>query len=119
MPGAVEAMHRLVSAGIHLVVFTSRIAPVDPWGVPRPEADVHREIANVRQWLDEHGLSFMQLHTDPWKPGASVYVDDKAERYTGRPGSWPKLTQKILARCGVPTSEFPPLIREEAWPYGR
>jgi len=109
MPGAIQAMRQLNEAGIHLVVHTARIAPVNPYGLERPMHEVLAEIARVRQYLDEAGLTFMQIHTQPWKPGATVYVDDRAERYGGRPGSWDKLVPKLLARCGAPTHEFPPL----------
>ena len=108
-PGAIKAMRALNKAGVHLIVHTARIAPVDPYGNPRPQHEVYAEIQRIRQVLDEAGLSFMQIHTQPWKPGATVYVDDKAERYTGRERSWDKLVPKLLVRCGMPTSEFPPL----------
>lgn len=111
-PGAVEAMNRLHEKGIHLVVHTARIAPVDPWGERRLPSEVFAEIQDVRLKLDQAGLTFMPIHTDPWKPGATVYVDDKAERYTGRPGSWDKMVTKLLARCGVPNAPFPPLLAD-------
>lgn len=112
-PGAIQAMRDLNAAGIHIVLHTSRIAPVNPWGEERQPHEVYEEIARVRARLDEAGLTFIHIHTGAGKPGATVYVDDKAERYTGRPGSWRKLVPKLLARCKLPTSEFPPLLGEE------
>lgn len=108
MPGAVSALERL-SEYAYLTIWTARIAPLDPWGQERDPAEVAKEIQTIRDRLDSVGLPQIDIHTHPWKPGATVYVDDKAERYHGRPGSWKALTAKLLARVLDEESLFPAL----------
>jgi len=108
MPGFVKNMRRLNKAGIRLVIASARISPYDPWtGQRRDPAIVATEIAYIRHMLDEAGLTFIDIWTREGKPGGSVYVDDKAERYGGRPGSWDKVTDRILIRLGKEEAIFP------------
>ncbi|MDE2103107.1 MAG: hypothetical protein KGL39_38030 [Patescibacteria group bacterium] len=108
MPGFVKNMKRLHRAGVRLVIFSARLSPWDPWtGARRDPSHVFEETQYVRDMLDKHGLGFIDIWTKDGKPGASVYVDDKAERYGGRPGSWDKVTDKILLRLGKEEAVFP------------
>ena len=103
MPGFVQAMHRLHEAGWKIVIFSARLSPYDPWtSRKRPAAHHAQEFQYIRHMLDEAGLTFVDIWRKEGKPGGSVYVDDKAERYNGRPGSWRRVTDKILARAGEP-----------------
>lgn len=107
-PGFVDAMRRLHEAGVKLIVASARLSPLSPWtGEDREPAYILGEIAYIRDMLDAHGLTYMDIWTKPGKPGGSVYVDDKAERYHGRPGSWNALTDKILLRLGAEEPIFP------------
>ena len=100
MPGAVEALHALTEYA-RIVIYTCRIAPVEfVTEFPRPAAKVQGEINYIRQMLDDAGLSAVAIHTDPWKPYADAYVDDKAVHYRGRPNSWRNLVDKLAAICG-------------------
>lgn len=97
--GAVEALHALTKVA-KVIVFTSRIAPVQPDGkTKRDPARIQAEINHIRGKLDDEGLYTVEIHQDPWKPGAVAYVDDKAVRYPGRPGSWRAITPKLIAMC--------------------
>jgi len=108
MPGFVKNMKRLHREGVRLIIASARISPWDPWtGQRRDPAYVFAEVQAMRDLLDRHGLGFIDIWTKDGKPGASVYVDDKAERYGGRPGSWDKVTDKILLRLGKEDAVFP------------
>ena len=113
MPGFEEAMRRLHAAGFKLQVWTARISPYDPWtSLRRDPAVVAGEIQYIRGLLDQHGLTFIDIWTKEGKPGGSAYVDDKAERYTGRAGSWAKMADKLIARLGSETPHFPAFNQE-------
>lgn len=108
MPGFVDNMRRLHAAGIDLVISSARLNPRDPWtGELRPEAEMAAERQYVRDTLDRAGLTFIRIHSGVGKPGGSVYVDDKAERYHGCNGCWTRLTDKILLRLGETEAVFP------------
>jgi hypothetical protein len=101
MPGFVDNMRRLNRAGVRLMIFTASMTPFDAWtGAPKDPADVAIVHNHIRGLLDRHGLTFIDIWTKPGKPGGSVYVDDKAERYNGCAKCWDKVTTKILARLG-------------------
>jgi len=115
MPGFVEAMHRLHEQGWRIIIWTARISPYDPWtSQRRPDSIVQDEIDYIRGMLDYHGLDFVDIWTKEGKPGASVYIDDKAERYNGNAGSWRRLTNKILLRLGAERAIFPAFDQEVA-----
>lgn len=111
MPGFVESMRRFNAAGVKLVVASASLSPYDPWtGEERDPADSMTRVAYMRDLLDRHGLTFIGIWTRPGKPGGSFYVDDKCERYPGRPGSWARVTDRVLMRLGKIEPEFPAII---------
>lgn len=113
-PGFEKSMRRLHAEGFHIVIDSARLNPLDPWtGLERDPAFRAQEIQYIRDMLDRAGLGFIHVHTKLGKPGGSVYVDDKAERYGGRPGSWDKVTEKILIRLGKEDAVFPAYDYEE------
>lgn len=113
MPGFVEQMYRLHRAGWAITIFSARLSPFDPWtSRRRPDSVVAAEIQYVRAMLDNAGLTFIKVWTLPGKPGGDVYIDDKAERYSGTPGSWRRVVDKVLVRAGDPT--FPEFDMEVA-----
>lgn len=115
MPGAIAACQRLHAAGIRLVVFSARLSPYDPFSnAARDPALVAGEVQKVRAMLDDAGLTYIDIWTLPGKPGGSVYVDDKAERYTGTPRAWDRLTERILVRLGKEEAIFPAFDQEVA-----
>jgi len=108
MPGAIAACLTLHQAGHKLVVSSARLSPYDPWtSQKRPAHFVEAEYQRVRAMLDTAGLTFVDIWRLHGKPGGDAYVDDKAERYYGRPGSWRALTEKLLVRFGSEQPRFP------------
>ena len=61
----------------------------------------------IRDMLDAAGLTFTDIWTGPGKPTGFVYIDDRAERYHGRTGSWKAMTRKILMRAEQEDPKFP------------
>ena len=115
MPGFVEAMEEFHRAGFKLVIASARLSPIDPFtGKERAQAYVHGEVAWMRHMLDEAGLTYVHIWTKPGKPGGSIYIDDRAERYGGRPGSWRAMTEKVLTRLGKEEALFPYVHEEVA-----
>lgn len=113
MPGFVDAMFRLHRAGWNITIFSARLSPFDPWtSRRRPESVVAEETQRVRHMLDDAGLTFVGIWTLPGKPGGDVYIDDKAERYSGTPGAWRRVVDKVLLRAGEPV--FPAFDMEVA-----
>lgn len=111
MPGFVKAMKRFQKAGIRTIIFSARLSPWDPWtGHRREQAYVAAEVQYIRDMLDRAGLGFVDIWTKEGKPGGSVYIDDKAERYGGRTKSWDRVTDKVLARLGKEDPHFPYLL---------
>lgn len=99
-PGAIEALREL-SKHARVVIFTTRIAPVQPeWMnyTVRDAADVRAEILTIRNRLDEEGLTSVEVWDKPWKVDNCIaYVDDKAVHYTGKKTAWRDLTDKLIA----------------------
>lgn len=106
MPGAINAMFAFNRAGYQVLLNSVRLLPIMPDGSPRPAHEVAFEVARVRNKLDSAGLTFVRIWKGPGKPPGAVYIDDKAERYGGRPGSWRAMTEKVLTRLGADTFEF-------------
>lgn len=115
MPGFERNMRRLHDAGWKLVIFSARLSPWDPFTFRRRDpAFVAEEVNYVRAMLDAAGLTFIDIWTKEGKPGGSVYVDDKAERYTGTVRAWDRVTDKIMLRAGQEPAYFPAFDQEVA-----
>lgn len=114
-PGAVESLKRLHELGIVQTVFSARLSPYDPFTSElRDPAFVAAEVQRVRAKLDEAGLTFLKIWTLPGKPGATIYTDDRAERYNPGPRGWERLTERILMRLGMEEAAFPEFNMEVA-----
>jgi len=72
MPGAVEAVHRLVRAGYTYVVWTTRMYMTKD--KVKQEADIHH-------WLIEHGFPKPEAVTCEKWPCLAM-IDDRAHRFT-------------------------------------
>lgn len=108
MPGALQSMFAMHRSGLALIVNSARLNPYDPFtSLERPPALVEAERRYIRDVLDSKGLPFINIWTLPGKPSGSLYVDDKAVRYTGRPGSWRAVTEKVFAILGKEEPVFP------------
>lgn len=114
-PGFVRNMERLHRNGWKITIFSARLSPWDPFTFERrPAHFVQEEINHVREMLDSHGLTYVDIWTKEGKPGGSVYVDDKAERYTGSARSWDRVTDRILLRAGQEDAVFSAFDQEVA-----
>lgn len=83
-PGAIDAVKRILAAGYDVVVFSTRLAPVQLDEItPLSVRDVNLEVAKIRVLLNEAGLNAVSIWRKPWKPGAVAYIDDKAIHYAG------------------------------------
>jgi hypothetical protein len=115
MPGAVQACFAMHRAGIHLLLASARLNPYDPFtSRARPASIVEEEARYIRDMLDNAGLTFIDIWRLPGKASGSLYVDDKAIRYTGRPRSWYAVTEKVFALLGEEEPSFPVFRQEVA-----
>ena len=60
------------------------------------------------------GLYYVDIYTGPGKPGGDVYIDDKAERYTGTDGAWKRLVPKVMRRLENGHKFYPDNYLKEA-----
>lgn len=78
VPGARDALAKLVAAGFTVVICTTRLNP--GWG----KQDVANQYANISEWLGDNdfqqGVHFHELTNN--KPAANWYIDDRAIRFT-------------------------------------
>lgn len=115
LPGFVEAVNKLQDAGLHTLIFSARLSPYEPGSLTeRDPALVWEEVQYIRDMLDNAGLRSTNIWTGQGKPTGFVYVDDRAERYNGRPGSWRAMTQKILIRAAQENPRFAAVTREQS-----
>jgi len=114
MPGFVKAMRAFHKKGFRITIMTARISPWDPWtGKRRDSSHSAAETQYIRDMLDREGLTFIDIWTREGKPGGSVYIDDKAERYGGHVRSWDAMVTRVLARLNKEDAVFPGMSGEE------
>lgn len=98
LPGAREGLHALLDAGLDVVIYTTRIAPMElDEQTPRADYAVADEITAIREMLDSAHLFAVQIWQQPWKPGAVAYVDDRAIEFEFA-SDWPQIVGRILTR---------------------
>jgi capsule biosynthesis phosphatase len=78
MPGAVEKIRALKSAGHYLILHTARHMGTCAANVGQVVA---RQGQTLFAWLERHGLQFDEIHFG--KPHADIYLDDNALRFEG------------------------------------
>lgn len=71
LPGAVEAMQQLAAEGHRLSVFTSRFSPI-------PDSEKQRLRQQIEDELASYGFPYMEVWTGTHKPGADIFIDDRA-----------------------------------------
>ena len=110
MPGFVEAMRRFHKAGCIITIDSCRLNPHSPYDVftrtPYYESMAAGNRQYMRAMLDNAGLTFVILHQGEGKPSGAVYIDDKAERYSGRTKAWEAMADKVLLRLGKEDAAF-------------
>ena len=97
--GAVEFL-RIFQEKYHVVISTCRTNIIHPSGDLRDPGSVFFEKQQIRNKLDAEGLTSVELwdyELKPYKPYAIAYIDDRAVKYPGRPGSWKALVERINA----------------------
>lgn len=114
LPGAVEALHELERHG-DIVIFSCRVAGYEfpsrrdaERDVPRDPADVERCVDAMRKMLDEVGLGHVEIWQRPYKPSATIYIDNKGVRFTG---DWRETLEDVyqaLTPVGDDLQEFSP-----------
>jgi hypothetical protein len=108
MPGAEDALRDMCEYA-HVLVFSARTRREDPRTHEKIDpALVQEEVDYIRSMLDKSGFTMVGIWTRHGKPTADVYIDDKAERYNGRPNSWKRMAQKMRLRFLEPSAAFPP-----------
>ena len=98
LPGAVEALRELERHG-DVVIFSCRVAPYAYpskkfWfdDVKRDPEEVAATVAKMQLMLDDVGLGHIEIWQRPYKPAATVYVDNRAVRFTG---NWKEVLEDV------------------------
>jgi capsule biosynthesis phosphatase len=84
LPGAIEKLRALKSAGHTIIIFTGRHMRTCGGNVGLVLA---RQGHITLEWLNRNGIQFDELHFG--KPWADVYVDDNALRFS----SWDEIDE--------------------------
>jgi capsule biosynthesis phosphatase len=82
VPGALEKLRELKTAGHYIILHTARHMKTCQGNVGQVLA---RQGAVTFEWLKRHGVEYDELHFG--KPHAHVYIDDNALRFE----SWSKI----------------------------
>lgn len=91
LPGATEALHKMLADGWRVVIHSSRLSPVLPGGRKRTPGALSREVRVMRKKLDRAGLEAVDIWMLPYKPPARYYIDDHAIRFT----DWKSVMQQV------------------------
>lgn len=81
LPDAARSIKGLLN-DFDIVIHTCRIAPYDMDGGKRNPIEVAKEVKAIDRKLKSMGLPTLEIHQDPWKPGADIYLDDKGMHFT-------------------------------------
>ena len=76
VPGAVEKLRQLRSAGHTIIIATARHMKTCDGNVGQAVA---RQGAVTLEWLARHGIEYDEIHFG--KPHAQIYIDDNALRF--------------------------------------
>jgi len=89
LPVAADALRRLHSAGIRIVIFTSRLSPLWLIDAGYSESEQREHIENL---LKRDNIPYDEITAE--KQVAEWYIDDRAIRF--RDGEWPAIADWIL-----------------------
>jgi hypothetical protein len=87
-PGALEAIHEYLNAGIKVVIYTTRVSTHGKDN-PKFQCNPAAALVAVRAWLEKHGFPLLEVISE--KPAAVMYVDDRAYLFTGE--NWPTVQE--------------------------
>lgn len=112
-PGAIEALKE-IQKHARIVIHTARTSPFELDGfTPRPTDVWVREVITIQRRLDAAGVKGVTIWTGEGKPGAVVFIDDRAIRFNDRPGAWKAITTKVLIKVKAAPDLFPEYITED------
>jgi capsule biosynthesis phosphatase len=87
LPGAVERLSELKSAGHYIIISTAR-------NMATQESNLGRVIKSVGKitldWLEKHQIPYDEIYFG--KPNADLYIDDRALRFE----QWESVTEALL-----------------------
>ena len=86
VPGARQAMEKLISEGYHVMIYTTRCNP------DYLEGSTVDRVQDVRDYLLINSIPFSEIYTGNGKPKATIYVDDRA---IGFKGNWEQTVEEI------------------------
>jgi capsule biosynthesis phosphatase len=89
MPGAIERIRKLKSAGHSIIILTAR-------NMETCQSNVGRVMKNVGrltlEWLDRMGIEYDEIYFG--KPNAELYLDDRAMRFN----AWDEITDEVIEK---------------------
>jgi Predicted sugar phosphatases of the HAD superfamily len=95
IPGAANFIRTLQANGYEVVLYSTRLAPMEIDEVtPRGQRACDDEVNGVRLRLAEEGLQDLPIWDKPWKPGGIAYIDDKGVHADG---NWRRILKEIAA----------------------
>ena len=79
IPGAIEALKKLVDDGRRVIIFTARCSCLD-----QDSRTISNQTIEIKHWLSRNGAEKGTHYHDVvgCKPVAAVYVDDRAIRFS-------------------------------------
>ena len=86
LPDAEYALRKLIRCGVRVLIYSCRTSYL------AGSAEIREKLLEAR--LNRH----VQVWTEPGKPAADLYIDDKAVRFT----DWPEMLRFALAFHGRP-----------------
>ena len=91
LPGAIDRLRELRSAGHYLIIVTAR-------NMATCQSNQGKVLKNVGKltldWLEQHGIEYDEIYFG--KPNADVYLDDRAVRFS----HWEHISTSLLEREG-------------------
>jgi capsule biosynthesis phosphatase len=89
LPGAVERIRELRSAGHYIIITTAR-------NMATCESNLGKVVKNVGKltldWLERHRVEYDEIYFG--KPHAEIYIDDRAIRFS----AWRDISNDLLQR---------------------
>lgn len=92
LPGAKEAIQRILNAGWEILLYTARVKHEGEFGYKPMSAET------IKEWWDKYELPPIKIWSGHGKPLAHVYLDDRAIRFQ----SWETAVEDVLSYPDVP-----------------
>jgi hypothetical protein len=89
VPGAAEAMQKLLDAGLEVVIFSTRNHDRTVDGKSEKN-----QRAEMEAWLDKHEIPYTRVHDEPGKPLCQLFIDDNCYRFEG---NWDGAVEDVLS----------------------